>query len=64
MIIIEYYGSDLEIYGVIPYVSSEIFQGKKFTLPSDIQGFQKKKKLELQIHSLFYNYYTKFNIRS
>ncbi|CAI2173554.1 5590_t:CDS:2 [Funneliformis geosporum] len=31
--------SDDEIYGIIPYVAPEIFQGNKYTKASDIYGF-------------------------
>src|SRR6266496_3936481 len=30
---------DNEIYGIIPYVAPEIFQGQKYTKASDIYGF-------------------------
>ena len=30
---------DDEIYGVVPYVAPEIFQGKKYTTASDIYSF-------------------------
>ena len=30
---------DNEIYGIIPYVASEIFQGQKYTQASDIYSF-------------------------